>query len=779
MILDGLNSEQKNAVLQTEGPILIVAGAGSGKTKTITHKIAYLIEQGVSPYSILALTFTNKAATEMKERIIQLVGYEAKKIPMGTFHSVFSKILRVDGKKIDFESNYTIYDESDCKKLIGEIVKALKLDDKQYNKATMLNKISNAKCNLFSPEDYASRDENLDYDERARIGKFYKVYQIYQSRLRQANAMDFDDILFYMNVLLRDYPEVRAKYQKRFKYIFVDEYQDTNFSQYLIIKKLAAYHQNICVVGDDAQSIYAFRGANIQNILNFKKDYPDAKTFKLEQNYRSTQTIVNAANSVIAKNKNQIQKTVWTANQVGDKIDYFELPTDRDEADCVAKSICRDIAAGEQGKEIAILYRTNSQSRTMEESLRLKNVPYLIYSGTSFYDRKEIKDIIAYFRLVVNNDDEEAFLRIINYPARGIGQTTIDRLKVARDAMKCSLFVAIQKLTPDNPFGIRANTVKLLWDFCRMIESCTQRVYDEDAYTLGKDIIRLSKIKTDLSLLDDKEDKDKLAHVEEFVSGLKAFVETEEENIVDSLTGEEINIKTKTLDVFLQQIALMTNTDTNDNNADDKVRLMTIHTAKGLEFNNVYLVGMEENLFPSNKSFASKDEMEEERRLCYVAMTRAKKHLALSSAKIRYRNGECNFTEPSRFVDEIDESYLNRKNGNLVKRKLVFSDLDNTPSIVSKPKKKLPLTTLKHNAITEPQNRTMLKPKGTLTANDEGWRLADYDEIVVGKEVMHSKFGCGVVKEIEFVASDKRAVVDFGQEGKRTLILKFAKLKIK
>lgn len=785
MILDDLNTEQRNAVTQTEGPTMIIAGAGSGKTRTLTYRIAYLMQQGVSPYNIMALTFTNKAAKEMQDRIVQLVGINAKGLLMGTFHSIFAKILRIEGERIGYSRNFTIYDTDDSKKLIADIVKSLNLDDKKYQKGRMLARISSAKCALFSPEDYAQREDFLAEDERQRIPLLYKVYAVYQNRLRQAMAMDFDDILFNMNVLLRDCPDVKEKYQKRFQYILVDEYQDTNFSQYLIIKKLADYHKNICVVGDDAQSIYSFRGASISNILNFNKDYPNAQTFKLEQNYRSTKNIINAANSIIEKNERQIKKTIWTNNKEGELVHFRTLSSDREEAAWTSEKIKELLDLGETGGEVAILYRTNSQSRSFEDSLRLKNIPYIIYGSTSFYSRKEIKDAIAYLRLVVNNDDDEAFERIINYPARGIGQTTMDRLKIARETTGMSLYKVASTLTNTNTFNIGTKAVNTLQDFCIMIQSFSLRVEKDDAFTLGQDIIKRSGLRTSLALLAEAEDKDRLENLDEFISGMQSFVENNEENIIDALTGEEINIKNKTLEVFLQQISLMTSTDTQEEEDNSQVKLMTVHAAKGLEFNNVFVVGMEENLFPSTMSFAERDDIEEERRLFYVAITRARERLYLTSANMRYKFGDATFAEPSRFIQEIDPKYLicdNTEKTDL--SKLTFKDRH-----VEKP-----ILSLRHNVLTEkkqkPQlrlsnsspaikNRTGLNLKPKQEPLDGQWRLADIKEIESGQTVRHSKFGIGVVLHTEVIGGDKRAKVDFGSQGERVLILKFAKLQLR
>lgn len=785
MILDDLNQQQLSAVTQTEGPIMIIAGAGSGKTRTLTYRIAYLLQQGVSPYNIMALTFTNKAAKEMQDRVVELVGVKARALLMGTFHSIFSKILRIDGERIGYLRNYTIYDDEDSKKLLVDIVKNLHLDEKNYKKGRLLSRISMAKCSLFSAEDYKERADFITEDEKSNIGQFYKVYLTYQNRLRQAMAMDFDDILFNMNVLLRECPDIREKYQKRFQYILVDEYQDTNYSQYLIIKKLAEYHKNICVVGDDAQSIYSFRGASISNILNFNKDYPQANIFKLEQNYRSSNNIIQAANSIIAHNEHQIKKTIWTENSNGDYLHYFALSTDREEATFVAEKINDILQRGEKGGEIAILYRTNTQSRNFEDVLRLKNIPYIIYGGTSFYSRKEIKDAVAYIRLVVNNDDDEAFERIINYPARGIGATTLDKLKIARGQTGLSLYKVAKKLTYNNPFDIKSRAVAVLNDFCTMIESFSLRVEEDDAYTLGNDIIKRSGIRTDLSLLKDEEDKNRLENLDEFLAGMQSFAESKEKNLIDALTGEAIDISNKSLSAFLQQISLMTSTDKEENEENNQVKLMTIHAAKGLEFNNVFVVGMEENLFPSTMAFAQRDDIEEERRLFYVALTRARKELYLTSANMRYRFGDVIITETSRFVEEIDDKYIIYEKQEKENTKSQFP--------LSKSKEK-PFISLRNNALNrkkekptisfysknkEISNSLNLKSKTNIQSSDTLWTLAKMEDVEEGVEVMHSKFGIGRVISTEVMQGDKRAKVDFEQAGERVLILKFAKLKIK
>lgn len=774
MLLDGLNDIQRQAAAQENGPILIIAGAGSGKTRTLTYRIAHLIETGVSPYSIMALTFTNKAAKEMQERIADLVGVKAKSILMGTFHSIFSRILRIEGYRIGYTSNYTIYDDDDSKKLIGTIIKEMQLNDKDYRKDRILSRISKAKCALFSPQAYEKNAAYIYEDEVGRIPLTYKIYAIYQRRLRQAMAMDFDDILFNMNVLLRDCPDVLQKYQRRFQYILVDEYQDTNFSQYLIVKKLADYYKNICVVGDDAQSIYSFRGATIENILTFQNNYPDANVYKLEENYRSSANIIGAANSVIAYNENQIPKTLFTNNPKGDKILYSMLPSDREEARFIAQRIEYFKSKGLSYKDMAILYRTNSQSRAFEDCLRLKNIPYIIYGGTSFYSREEIKNCIAYLRLVVNNDDDEAFERIINYPARGIGKTSLDRLKLASNDLHCSLFKAALQIQTDNPYKITPKAVTSLNNFCTMILAFSMRL-QEDAYTLGSDILARSGIVNDLRLLRDERDKDRIDNIDEFISSMQSFVETDEENLIDALTGEEISIKNKTLDVFLQQITLMTSTDTDEQGSDDVVKLMTVHASKGLEFDVVFVGGMEENLFPSATNFASPDSIEEERRLFYVAITRAKRHLLLTSANVRFKNGQTLFGETSRFVKEIDSKYIEQANA-ITEVEDDYSYFGNEKRLSETLKRKKPISSLRHNSLT--QNRPALNIKKKDFNSD--WVLADINALQEGQMVSHTKFGVGEIIRLYEEGGDLRAKVNFeGIEDEKTLMLKFAKLMVK
>jgi len=777
MVTESLNKIQRKAAEQIKGPILIVAGAGSGKTRTLTYRIAHLLEIGVSPYSIMALTFTNKAAKEMQDRVVGLVGIKSKAILMGTFHSIFSRILRIEGYRIGYNSNYTIYDDDDSKRLLGTIIKEMNLDDKVYKKDKIMKRISTAKCGLFSPVDYEKNIEARQEDEKAGIPLMFRVYAVYQNRLRQAMAMDFDDILYNINVLFRDCKDVLEKYQHRFQYILVDEYQDTNFAQYLIVKKLAEYYRNICVVGDDAQSIYSFRGATIENILNFRNNYPDAKIYKLEENYRSTQNIINAANSVIEKNKNQIPKHLFTNNQNGDKLRYATLPSDREEAEYIAKKIEYFVSQKKDYRDIAILYRTNSQSRALEDCLRLKNIPYIIYGGTSFYARKEIKDCISYMRLVVNNNDNEAFERIINYPSRGIGKTTMDRLKLASQTNNCSLFTMAERLEENNPYKLSTKVVKALQNFCVMIKTFSLRINKEDAYSLGDDIIKRSGIEDDLRLLRDESDKDRIENIEELRNSMKSFVEDEQEDIIDALTGEQISIKDKTLDVFLQQVSLMTTVEEAEEGEEDdnKVKLMTVHASKGLEFDIVFVSGMEENLFPSLMNTISTDNIEEERRLFYVALTRAKKNLVLTSAKVRFRYGETIFCETSRFVKEIDKAYIiydSTIKTNSISN--IFSE-NTTKQVVLR--KKQPLSSLRYNTMTQESNNVIRLNKKN--KEDQDWYVPPIDEIKEGMIVKHIKFGIGKILELYEEMGDKRAVVKFhSYSDEKILVLRFSKLSI-
>jgi DNA helicase II / ATP-dependent DNA helicase PcrA len=759
--LNDLNEPQRQAVENTEGPVMVIAGAGSGKTRVLTYRIAYLLSKGVDPFNILALTFTNKAAREMKERIAQLVGAsKAKSLWMGTFHSIFARILRIESEKLGFPSNFTIYDTDDSKRLLRTIVKEQQLDDKVYNASYVLHRISNAKNNLISAMDYNEDAEIQTYDIQNRKPKIGLIYSLYQQRLRKAAAMDFDDLLFNTNILLRDFPEVLYKYQLKFNYILVDEYQDTNFSQYLIVRKLAANNENLCVVGDDAQSIYAFRGANIQNILNFKKDYPDNRIFKLEQNYRSTQNIVNAANSVIANNKDQIKKVVWTQNDAGEKIRIMKATSESEEGVLVSNYIFetkmnRQLA----NKDFAILYRTNAQSRALEEALRKINIPYRIYGGTSFYQRKEIKDMLAYFRLVINPSDEDAFMRIVNFPARGIGKTSLEKLVVtANDNQKPLMEIAAN---PDQfHLGVNAGVKKRLQEFVTMIKSFSAQLNQYNAFEMGKKIASSAGVFKHYHEDESPEGMNRKENIEELLNALKDFSE-----MPADVEGED---QIKTLDVFMQDIALMTDADTQkeDPNDTDKVTLMTIHAAKGLEFPFIFLVGVEENLFPSQLSLNSRSELEEERRLFYVAVTRAMQQLTISYAETRFRFGQFTICEPSRFIDELNpECIINYASPSGFKKQTWTGE-----SFAQSRQK-----------FTGQNDRSDVSEPASVQSSDTGdslFQSIPASELKPGLNVQHQRFGMGKIEAVEGHGENAKATVIFNNFGKKQLLLKFAKLKI-
>ncbi len=760
-ILDELNEEQRRAAAVIDGPIMIIAGAGSGKTRTLTYRIAHLIDKGIDPFNILALTFTNKAANEMKERITQLVGLEAKNIWMGTFHSIFAKILRFEATRLGYTSSFTIYDTDDTKSAIRQIVKGLSLDSKCYKESHIQSRISMAKSNLISPDDYAANTEIQQADAAAQKPMIGEIYRLYNARLKNSNAMDFDDLLFNTNVLLRDFPDVLLKYQERFRYILVDEYQDTNFAQYLIVKKLSARYENLCVVGDDAQSIYAFRGANIQNILNFKRDYPDVKLFKLEQNYRSTQNIVNAANSIISNNRDQIKKDIWTENGEGELIQLIEAADERLEGAMIAESISKYKKNGDlQYSDFAVLYRNNVQSRAIEESLRKMNIPYKIYSGLSFYRRKEIKDVLSYLRLVINNHDDEAMIRIINKPARGIGQTTLDRIQIAASDNEVSCWTVMENLESFN-LGINQGISNRINDFVMMIKASTANLYNVNAYDLAKDIITRSGILRALKEDDDDENQVRIENIEELLNGIQEFCEkedlitpdSEDENIVNA-DGQQI----KTLDMYLQQVLLLTDEE-GDNDEAPKVSLMTIHAAKGLEFPYVYVAGMEENLFPSVLSVMDRRDLEEERRLFYVAVTRAEKQLTLSCATTRYQYGKSSCQEMSRFVKEIDQKYID-----IPLQQFHFPKVGELPERFRNFAKKKTLNTEKLKRVSY----------GPTSGNTD----AERDSIQAGMRVQHSKFGVGKVISIEGEGDSRAAIVFFEAFGQKKLLLRYAKLTI-
>lgn len=767
-LLSSLNRQQQEAVKQIDGPIMVLAGAGSGKTRVLTYRIAYMLMHDISPYRIMALTFTNKAAAEMRGRIVDLVGGDkAKAVTMGTFHSVFYRILRMEAELLGYTHNLTIYDTDDSKSLLKSIIKELNLDPKVYTASFALNRISSAKTSLMSAEEYANDNEIQQADKRAGKPMMAQIFMRYNARLKNADAMDFDDILYYMNVLLRDFPEVLYKYQQRYRYILVDEYQDTNFAQYLIIKKLAALNQNICVVGDDAQSIYSFRGADIQNILNFRRDYPNAATYKLEQNYRSTQNIVNAANEIIKHNKNQIHKEVFSENETGAKIKLLRTGSDKEEASTVASFIF-EIKMNEHAdnKQFAVLYRTNVQSRALEEAFVKRNIPYKILGGLSFYKRKEIKDVLAYFRLIINHYDEESLRRVINYPQRGIGDTTFSRILATANEQHAKLWdVVSNPATYQLP--VNGPTATRLVEFADMIRGFAAQLKTLDAYELAKQVVFKTGIAKSLKEIPDE--KERLDNVEELLDAVKAFIDNPPDNMFNEQTGELIEEYFPSLDYFMESVALLSDTDENKSDEnDDKVKLMTIHSAKGLEFDYVFITGMEENLFPSALSVNTLSEIEEERRLFYVALTRARKQVFLTCAQTRYRFGSLEFCEESRFLEEIPERFLNTTK-KASAGKGVFSKErsdDSFSSFRASYSRPHPATnTVAPHVKTKQEVKT--EQIGTLATNDQ---------IQPGVRVYHATFGYGTVQSTENRNNDARAVVVFDTVGTKTLMLKFAKL---
>jgi DNA helicase-2/ATP-dependent DNA helicase PcrA len=776
--LNELNTPQREAAEQLDGPMMVIAGAGSGKTRVLTFRIANLMSKGVDAYSILALTFTNKAAREMKERIGRLVGEtEARNLWMGTFHSIFARILRVECDRLNYPNNFTIYDTQDSRALIKDIIKGMKLDDKVYKVAAVASRISGAKNNLIDAEGYFNHSEIQAEDKLSGKPLIGQIFKSYENRCFRSGAMDFDDLLYKMNVLLRDNPDLLIKYQHRFQYIMVDEYQDTNYAQYLIIKQLAAAHENVCVVGDDAQSIYGFRGASIQNILNFRKDYPDTQTYKLEQNYRSTKVIVKAANSVIAVNKDQIKKEVWTENSDGDKIQVHCAARDNNEGQYVADHIF-DLRGRTQCNysDFAILYRTNAQSRSFEESLRKLNIPYRIYGGQSFYQRKEIKDLIAYFRLTVNNRDDEALRRIINYPARGIGSTTLDRLFVAASEQQLGVFdlltVGVQ------PDSLKGAAWKKVQDFAMMIQGFATELESKSAHSLALHIAKRSGIVHQLYSDKQKdgnynEGTERYENVQELLNGIHAFSEESE----DSDTPLTLR------NYLSENIELLTDADAEEDD-NNKVSLMTIHAAKGLEFKHVHVVGMEENLFPSQRSMDSRADMEEERRLFYVALTRACETCTLSYATMRFKWGQLHMGEPSRFLDEIDEQYLLHTALPKDPKKAYGSGggfASGGWSTKAKPKAK-PKIRLKEKPKSDYKptigGRKLKKLASNGASNSVVTPSSDSLNLSEGMNVGHVKFGKGTVVKIEGEAPNVKATIKFPAVGTKQLLLKFAKLEI-
>ena len=746
---DVLNDAQKKATFHIDGPLIIIAGAGSGKTRVLTYRIAHLLNTGVDSFSILALTFTNKAAREMKSRISKIVGEsEAKNLWMGTFHSIFAKILRIEADKIGFNSNFTIYDTQDSEKLIRSIIKEKGLDKDIYRPKIVRNRISILKNNLITVNGYFNNPELLESDKISKRPFTGNLYKEYVRRCFRSNVMDFDDLLLKTNELLNNNPEVLFKYQNKFKYILVDEYQDTNHSQYKIVKMLADRFQNICVVGDDSQSIYSFRGANIDNILNFKKDYPDSISYKLEQNYRSSKNIVNSANSILKYNKNKLEKTVWTNNNEGEKVLINSFRTDSDEGRFVVNDIIKNRSIqNKENRDFAILYRTNAQSRSIEDALRINNVPYKIFGGLSFYQRKEIKDVLAYLKLILNKNDEESLKRIINYPPRGIGQTTIDKLSVASNEMGMSIFEFIEKENINN-LKINNTTTEKLKNFVYMIKNFSLLNDKMSAYEITKEVIGRIGIIDHLKIDSSPEEINKIQNIEELLNGINEL-----KIIDDELIDSKIKLST-----FLEDVSLATDFDDKKNNNDNSVSLMTVHLAKGLEFSNVYIVGLEEDLFPSPMNIDSRNGLEEERRLFYVALTRAKNKVNISYSQTRYRWGNLDYCEPSRFISEIDPLYVENNS-------------------VNEEKNKIQIKSESFNSINKP-NASMIKKLKKIDLFYKNKNVKKNIDVESGIYVYHERFGKGLVNLVEGTGSDRKALIDFEKFGRKKLLLNFAKLKI-
>ena len=778
--IEELNEGQRNAVLYNDGPSLVIAGAGSGKTRVLTYKIAYLLENGYQPWNILALTFTNKAAREMKERIARQVGPErARHLWMGTFHSMFLRILHVEAGHIGFTSQFTIYDTADSKSLIRSIIKEMGLDEKVYKPGMVQARISNAKNHLVSPAGYANNKEAYEGDRAAKVPALRDIYQRYWERCRQADAMDFDDLLFYTFLLFRDHPEVLARYQDQFRYILVDEYQDTNFAQHSIVLQLAKNHQHVCVVGDDAQSIYSFRGADIDNILYFTKVYPDTKVFKLEQNYRSTQTIVRAANSLIEKNQWQIRKEVFSEKEKGEAIGVYQAYSDVEEGDIVVNKIAELRREKRYAySDFAILYRTNAQSRIFEEAMRKRSMPYRIYGGLSFYQRKEIKDVIAYFRLIVNPNDEEAFKRIINYPARGIGDTTVGKIIAAATGHNVSLWTV---LCEPLAYGLNFNkgTVGKLQAFRELISAFITDAAEKNAYEIGADIIRQSGIINDVCQDNSPENLSRKENIEELVNGMSDFcAQRQEEGNPNVLLGD-----------FLSEVSLLTDQDSDKDGDDEKITLMTVHSAKGLEFKNVFVVGMEENLFPSGMVGDSPRALEEERRLFYVAITRAEEHCFLSYAKTRFRYGKMEFGSPSRFLKDIDIRFLRLPQDAGMFRRVeeeaaafrrenargFAPDKEDAPyggkeRVSVRPKQQI-------IAPTVPRNLKRVAPSAN-TASTSPSAGGSANRVQQGQLIEHERFGLGEVLKVEGEGDNAKATIRFKNAGDKQLLLRFARFKV-
>lgn len=772
--IDQLNEAQRAPVLQKDGPMIVIAGAGSGKTRVLTLRIAYLMHQGVDAFNILSLTFTNKAAREMKNRISQIVGSsEAKNLWMGTFHSVFAKILRAEADHLGYPSNFSIYDSQDSQRLIAQIIKELQLDKDIYKPKEVASRISSYKNNLVTVKAYFNDQELQEADAMSKRPRIGEIYEHYVERCFKAGAMDFDDLLLKTNELLTRFPAVLAKYQDRFRYILVDEYQDTNNSQYLIVRALSDRFQNICVVGDDAQSIYAFRGANINNILNFQKDFDKVQMYRLEQNYRSTKNIVEAANTIIDKNKVKLEKVVWTANDFGPKIKVHRSLTDGEEGRFVASTIFEEKMQNQKNNsDFAILYRTNAQSRAMEDALRKRDIPYRIYGGLSFYQRKEIKDVLSYLRLIINPKDEEALVRVINYPARGIGATTLDKLIIAANHYKRSIFEVMSHIDRID-LKITAGTKNKLADFVNMVKAFQALDETKDAYEMVEHVVKKTGLVQELRKDTTPEGITRMENIEELLNGIKDFIEGQRE--IDGARGS--------LSEFLEDVALATDLD-KDTGDDDRVALMTIHLAKGLEFPTVFCVGMEEDLFPSAMSSSTRTELEEERRLFYVALTRAEHQAYLTYAQSRYRWGKLMDCDPSRFIQEIDEQYLEFltpvETNYRYTPKIdadIFGDVDKSKLRLAKPVNGSPPAYLKNNE--EPgldRNIRKLKPVASASTSSKG--DASNSGLTVGQRVMHERFGQGEILNLEGVGADRKAEINFDVGGIKKLLLRFAKLQV-
>ena len=816
-ILQGLNRAQYDAVVNYESPSLIIAGAGSGKTRVLTSRIAYMLEQGVKPWNILALTFTNKAASQMRERIEQMVeGSASRYIRMGTFHSVFSRILRENAERIGYTQSFTIYEPNDCKNLLKTICKELGLADDKYKPQRILSRISYAKNALITPGAYIANASFAAEDRQAQIPRFGEVYEAYCRRCKHNGAMDFDDLLLQTNILLRDCPDVLEKYQEQFQYILVDEYQDTNYAQYIIIRRLSLKHSRVCVVGDDAQSIYSFRGAKIENILSFQKDYPQAKVFKLEQNYRSTQTIVNAANSVIERNSRRMKKVCFSEGDSGEKIRIVRSYTDREEGDIIAQDIREKLNGSEDSwNEVVVLYRTNNQSAVVEQSLRRHSIPYRIYKGSSFYDHKEIKDVMAYIRLVINPKDDEAFKRVVNYPARGIGDTTVSRIEELARSRNQSMWEAVDALVAEAATlgdPVQKTIARKVTEFVNLIRELAQARESKSLYDFGLELASRSGILQIYRQENTPESQSAIDNIEELLNSMQLFREQREAEIRN---GEREESEQPTIEEWLQSVMLMTDMDNDDEGADDRVTLMTVHSAKGLEYKYVYIAGCEENLFPSQRALESVDGVEEERRLFYVALTRAKSEAMITYCDMRYKWGNMEFSSPSRFLSEIDPKYVEcdedlspksgvSSQGSLTGRMGNFSQASaterrNGQTAVEALRQRFDYRFQQKRAEAGAQAARGGVKSGVKVAPDpkivapiqqprsvEGMRritpsVAGAGAVTscpyqIGDRVEHPKFGVGVIQRIEPLATDHKVVVDFGSYGEKTLLAKFAKL---